>query len=339
MDIQSAISQVSSGKNLTKDDMSEIILEILEGKVTDAQIGAFLIALSMKGETVDEVIGAVSVMRNLSTKVEVNAPNLIDTCGTGGTGIGIFNVSTTSAFIASSCGAKIAKHGNRSATRKSGSADLLEQAGVSLSLTPKQVASCIEEVGLGFMFAQAHHSAMRHVVGPRKEIGQKSIFNVLGPLTNPASATRQVLGVYDKKWMTPIAEVLNELGSEHLFIVHSKDGLDEISLACPTYVTEMKGGKISEYEISPEDFNFKTTSLDGLQVNSPQESLNLAKLALQGEHEKASSMICMTAGAALYLSDISSSLEAGVELAKSSLESGAGLKKLNQLVEFTSQFK
>ena len=339
MDIQSAISQVSSGKNLTKDDMSEIILEILEGKVTDAQIGAFLIALSMKGETVDEVIGAVSVMRDLSTKVEINAPNLIDTCGTGGTGIGIFNVSTTSAFIASSCGAKIAKHGNRSATRKSGSADLLEQAGVSLSLTPKQVASCIEEVGLGFMFAQAHHSAMRHVVGPRKEIGQKSIFNVLGPLTNPASAKRQVLGVYDKKWMTPIAEVLNELGSEHLFIVHSKDGLDEISLACPTYVTEMKDGKISEYEISPEDFNFKTTSLDGLQVNSPQESLNLAKLALQGEHEKASSMICMTAGAALYLSDISSSLEAGVELAKSSLESGAGLKKLNQLVEFTSQFK
>ncbi len=339
MDIQSAISQVSSGKNLTKDDMSEIILEILEGKVTDAQIGAFLIALSMKGETVDEVIGAVSVMRDLSTKVEINAPNLIDTCGTGGTGIGIFNVSTTSAFIASSCGAKIAKHGNRSATRKSGSADLLEQAGVSLSLTPEQVASCIEEVGLGFMFAQAHHSAMRHVVGPRKEIGQKSIFNVLGPLTNPASAKRQVLGVYDKKWMTPIAEVLNELGSEHLFIVHSRDGLDEISLACPTYVTEMKNDKISEYEISPEDFNFKTTSLDGLQVNSPQESLNLAKLALQGEHEKASSMICMTAGAALYLSDIASSLEAGVELAKSSLESGAGLKKLNQLVEFTSQFK
>ena len=339
MDIQSAISQVSSGKNLSKDDMSEIILEILEGKVTDAQIGAFLIALSMKGETVDEVIGAVSVMRDLSTKVEVNAPNLIDTCGTGGTGIGIFNVSTTSAFIASSCGAKIAKHGNRSATRKSGSADLLEQAGVSLSLTPEQVATCIEELGLGFMFAQAHHSAMRHVVGPRKEIGQKSIFNILGPLTNPASAKRQVLGVYDKKWMIPIAEVLNELGSEHLFIVHSKDGLDEISLACPTYVTEMKEGKISEYEISPEDFDFKTTSLDGLQVNSPQESLNLAKLALQGEHEKASSMICMTAGAALYVSDIAGSLEAGVELAKSSLESGAGLKKLNQLVEFTSQFK
>ncbi|MAG46328.1 MAG: anthranilate phosphoribosyltransferase [Gammaproteobacteria bacterium] len=338
MDIQSAISQVSARRNLTREDMSEIILEILEGKVTDAQIGAFLIALSMKGETVDEVLGAVGVMRDLSTKVEIDEPNLIDTCGTGGTGIGIFNVSTTSALVASSCGAKIAKHGNRSATRKSGSADLLEQAGVSLSLTPEQVASCIQEIGLGFMFAQAHHSAMRHVVGPRKEIGQKSIFNVLGPLTNPASAKRQVLGVYDKKWMTPIAEVLDELGSEHLLIVHSRDGLDEISLASPTYMTEMRDGKISEYEVSPEDFNFETDTLEGLQVNSPQESLDLAKLALQGEHKKASSMICMTAGAALYVSGIANSLESGVELAKRSVESGEGLKKLNQLVEFTSQF-
>ena len=338
MDIQSAISQVSARRNLTREDMSEIILEILEGKVTDAQIGAFLIALSRKGETVDEVLGAVGVMRDLSTKVEIDEPNLIDTCGTGGTGIGIFNVSTTSALVASSCGAKIAKHGNRSATRKSGSADLLEQAGVSLSLTPEQVASCIQEIGLGFMFAQAHHSAMRHVVGPRKEIGQKSIFNVLGPLTNPASAKRQVLGVYDKKWMTPIAEVLDELGSEHLLIVHSRDGLDEISLASPTYMTEMRDGKISEYEVSPEDFNFETDTLEGLQVNSPQESLDLAKLALQGEHKKASSMICMTAGAALYVSGIANSLESGVELAKRSVESGEGLKKLNQLVEFTSQF-
>ena len=338
MDIQSAISQVSARRNLTREDMSEIILEILEGKVTDAQIGAFLIALSMKGETVDEVLGAVGVMRDLSTKVEIDEPNLIDTCGTGGTGIGIFNVSTTSALVASSCGAKIAKHGNRSATRKSGSADLLEQAGVSLSLTPEQVASCIQEIGLGFMFAQAHHSAMRHVVGPRKEIGQKSIFNVLGPLTNPASAKRQVLGVYDKKWMTPIAEVLDELGSEHLLIVHSRDGLDEISLASPTYMTEMRDGKISEYEVSPEDFNFETDTLEGLQVNSPQESLDLAKLALQGEHKKASSMICMTAGAALYVSGIANSLESGVELAKRSVESGEGLKKLNQLIEFTSQF-
>ena len=338
MDIQSAISQVSARRNLTREDMSEIILEILEGKVTDAQIGAFLVALSMKGETVDEVLGAVGVMRDLSTKVEIDEPNLIDTCGTGGTGIGIFNVSTTSALVASSCGAKIAKHGNRSATRKSGSADLLEQAGVSLSLTPEQVASCIQEIGLGFMFAQAHHSAMRHVVGPRKEIGQKSIFNVLGPLTNPASAKRQVLGVYDKKWMTPIAEVLDELGSEHLLIVHSRDGLDEISLASPTYMTEMRDGKISEYEVSPEDFNFETDTLEGLQVNSPQESLDLAKLALQGEHKKASSMICMTAGAALYVSGIANSLESGVELAKRSVESGEGLKKLNQLVEFTSQF-
>ena len=200
------------------------MFEILEGKATDAQIGAFLIALSMKGETVEEVIGAVEVMRELSEKVKTDLTHLVDTCGTGGSGIGIFNVSTASAFVASQCGAKVAKHGNRSATRSSGSADLLEQAGVPLTLKPSEVADCIKNIGLGFMFAPAHHSAMKHVVGPRKEIAQKSIFNVLGPLTNPASAKRQVMGVYDKKWMRPITNVLKELGSEHTMIIHSEDG-------------------------------------------------------------------------------------------------------------------
>lgn len=207
MNIQEGIKQVTSNQDLEQNEMFAITTQILEGSATDAQIGAFIIALSMKGETVDEVLGAVNAMRQLSAKVTVAIPNLIDTCGTGGTGIGIFNVSTTSAFVASYCGAKVAKHGNRTATRKSGSADLLEQAGVSLSLQPDEIAKCIEEVGIGFMFAPAHHSAMKHVVGPRKEIGQKSIFNVLGPLTNPASARRQLMGVYDKKWMLPIAEV------------------------------------------------------------------------------------------------------------------------------------
>ena len=339
MNIQQGIGLVSSGINLSQDEMSEIIFEILDGRATDSQIGAFLIALSMKGETVDEIIGAVSVMRELSTKVETDTFKLIDTCGTGGTGIGIFNVSTTSAFIASYCGAKVAKHGNRSATRKSGSADLLEQAGVSLDLSPDQVASCIEQVGLGFMFAQAHHSAMRHVVGPRKEIGQKSIFNVLGPLTNPASAKRQIMGVYNKDLMIPIAEVLKELGSEHVLIVHSEDGLDEISIASPTLVTEMKYGKISEYKICPEDFNFSTSSLEGLIVKTPEESLKIAKSALKGDHEQASAMVSMAAGAALYVSDIANSLESGVDLAKSCVELGGGIEKLNQLVEFTTQIK
>ena len=339
MNIQEAISLVSSNNNLTQVEMSEIMSEILNGKSTDAQIGAFLIALSIKGETVDEVLGAVYAMRHLSTKVETNCLNLIDTCGTGGTGIGIFNVSTTSAFVASYCGAKVAKHGNRTATRKSGSADLLEEAGVSLSLKPDEVAKCIEEIGIGFMFAPSHHSAMKHVVGPRKEIGQKSIFNILGPLTNPASAKRQLMGVYDKKWMLPIAEVLKELGSEHLFIVHSEDGLDEISIAAPTSVVEMKNGNISEFQIHPEDFGFKTSSLEGLEVNSPEQSLEIAKLALRGEHEEASAMVAMTAGAALYISDVTDSLDSGVKLAKECIKEGGGIKKLNQLIDYSSKFK
>mgnify|MGYP001431652166 FL=1 len=338
MNIQEGIKQVTSNQDLEQNEMFAITTQILEGSATDAQIGAFIIALSMKGETVDEVLGAVNAMRQLSTKVTVDIPNLIDTCGTGGTGIGIFNVSTTSAFVASYCGAKVAKHGNRTATRKSGSADLLEQAGVSLSLQPDEIAKCIEEVGIGFMFAPAHHSAMKHVVGPRKEIGQKSIFNVLGPLTNPASARRQLMGVYDKKWMLPIAEVLKQLGSEHLFIVHSQDGLDEISIASPTSVVEMKQGTISEFQISPEDFGFKTSSLDGLEVSSPKQSLEIAKLALRGEHEEASAMVAMTAGAALYISDIADSLDSGVELAKDCIKEGGGIIKLNQLVEFSSKF-
>ena len=338
MNIQEGIKQVTSNQDLDQNEMFAITTQILEGSATDAQIGAFIIALSMKGDTVDEVLGAVNAMRQLSAKVTVAIPNLIDTCGTGGTGIGIFNVSTTSAFVASYCGAKVAKHGNRTATRKSGSADLLEQAGVSLSLQPDEIAKCIEEVGIGFMFAPAHHSAMKHVVGPRKEIGQKSIFNVLGPLTNPASARRQLMGVYDKKWMLPIAEVLKQLGSEHLFIVHSQDGLDEISIASPTSVVEMKQGTISEFQISPEDFGFKTSSLDGLEVSSPKQSLEIAKLALRGEHEEASAMVAMTAGAALYISDIADSLDSGVELAKDCIKEGGGIIKLNQLVEFSSKF-
>ena len=339
MNIQEGISLVASNNNLTQVEMSEIMSEILNGKSTDAQIGAFLIALSIKGETVDEVLGAVYAMRHLSTKVETNCLNLIDTCGTGGTGIGIFNVSTTSAFVASYCGARVAKHGNRTATRKSGSADLLEEAGVSLSLKPDEVAKCIEEIGIGFMFAPSHHSAMKHVVGPRKEIGQKSIFNILGPLTNPASAKRQLMGVYDKKWMLPIAEVLKELGSEHLFIVHSEDGLDEISIAAPTSVVEMKNGNISEFQIHPEDFGFKTSSLEGLEVNSPEQSLEIAKLALKGKHEEASAMVAMTAGAALYISDVTDSLDSGVKLAKECIKEGGGIKKLNQLIDYSSKFK
>ena len=338
MNITSAISKITSGLSLKESEMSDVMLDLLEGKATDAQIGAFLIALDMKGETVEEVLGAAKIMRKLSTKVEVNKDKLVDTCGTGGSGIGIFNVSTTAAFVACACGARVAKHGNRSATRKSGSADLLEAAGVSLELNPSQVSDCIENVGLGFMFAPGHHSAMKHVIGPRKEIAHKSIFNILGPLTNPASTPNQVMGVYDKKWMKPVAEVHQSLGSKNVMVVHSEDNLDEISIASKTTVVELREGRISEYVISPEEFGLEFQSLDGLKVNSPEESLSMAKKALKGEHSAASSMVALNAGAALYVSGVDNSLAEGVERALEGIKQKKGLDKLQELSEYSQSF-
>ena len=338
MNITLAISKITSGLNLEENEMSEVMLDLLEGRATDAQIGAFLIALNMKGETVQEVLGATKIMRQLSTKVEVNKENLVDTCGTGGSGIGIFNVSTTAAFVACACGAKVAKHGNRSATRKSGSADLLEAAGVSLELSPSQVADCIENVGLGFMFAPSHHSAMKHVIGPRKEIAHKSIFNILGPLTNPASTLNQVMGVYDEKWLKPVAKVHQFLGSKNVMVVHSEDKLDEISVASKTKVVELKEDKISEYIISPEEFGIELQPLDQLKVNTPEESLSMAKKALNGELTAASSMVALNAGAALYVAGVEDSLAQGIERAREGIEQKLGLNKLQELSEYSKSF-
>ena len=338
MNITSAISKITSGSNLKESEMSDVMLDLLEGRATDAQIGAFLIALDMKGESVEEVLGAAKIMRKLSAKVEVNKDKLVDTCGTGGSGIGIFNVSTTAAFVACACGARVAKHGNRSATRKSGSADLLEAAGVSLELSPSQVSDCIENIGLGFMFAPGHHSAMRHVIGPRKEIAHKSIFNILGPLTNPASTPNQVMGVYDEKWMKPVAKVHQSLGSKNVMVVHSEDDLDEISIASKTKVVELREDKITEYVISPEEFGFKLQPLDELKVNSPEESLTMAKKALSGEHSAASSMVALNAGAALYVSGVEKSLTEGVEKAMEGIKKKKGLDKLQELSEYSQSF-
>jgi anthranilate phosphoribosyltransferase len=338
VNITLAISKISSGLHLEESEMSDVMLDLLEGRATDAQIGAFLIALDMKGETVEEVLGAAKIMRKLSAKVEVNKDKLVDTCGTGGSGIGIFNVSTTAAFVACACGARVAKHGNRSATRKSGSADLLEAAGVSLELNPSQVSDCIETVGLGFMFAPGHHSAMKHVIGPRKEIAHKSIFNILGPLTNPASTPNQVMGVYDKKWMKPVAEVHQSLGSKNVMVVHSEDNLDEISIASKTKVVELREDKISEYVISPEEFGLELQPLDELKVNSPEESLSMAKKALNGEHSAASSMVALNAGAALYVSGVEDSLAKGIERALEGIKHKKGLDKLQELSEYSQSF-
>ena len=331
MHIQEGIKTIMTGQDLSREEISSVMNQILTGSASEAQIGAFLVSLSFKGESVDEVIGSAQVMRKLSSKVSVDKKNLVDTCGTCGVGIEIFNVSTTAAFVASSCGAKVAKHGNRSATRKSGSADLLEAAGVAIDLNPEQVKTCIEEVGLGFMFAPAHHSAMKHAVGPRKELAIKTIFNLLGPLTNPAGALNQVLGVFDVRWVRPIAEVLKGLGSQHVLVVHSEDGLDEISIAAPTQVAELKDGNIEEYSISPQDFNLKTLSIEELKVDSPQASLELAKKALSDKHLAASQMVAMTAGAALYVSGLAKELEEGIKLSLESIATGKGLEKLEHL--------
>lgn len=335
MEIKEALSEIIKGNDLSREEMSSVVLQILEGRSTDAQIGAFLVALNIKGESVNEVVGTVNVMRELSEKVEASSHHLVDTCGTGGTGVGIFNVSTAAAFIACACGAKVAKHGNRSATRSSGSADLLEHAGLSLELSPKDVSRCIEEVGVGFMFAPAHHGAMKHTVGPRKEMGLKTIFNLVGPLTNPAGTLNQVIGVYAKKWVRPIAEVLKELGSNHVLVVHSKDHLDEISIAEETYVAELINGSIKEYVIGPEDFGFIKKPLDSLMVSSASESLSIIKQGLLNKNYAASSMIAMNSGAALYVSGVAGSLKEGVSVAKNCVESGEGLKKLDELVVFS----
>jgi len=335
MKIEDGIKKINFGQNLSRKEISSVMNQILTGLASENQIKSFLLSLSSKGESVEEVIGSAEVMRSLSTKVPVNTKHLVDTCGTGGVGSGIFNVSTTAAFVASSCGAKVAKHGNRSATRKSGSADLLEVAGVSLDLNPEQVKDCIEKVGLGFMFAPAHHSAMKYAIGPRKELGIKTIFNLLGPLTNPAGALNQVLGVFDSKWIRPLAEVLKELGSENVLVLHSEDGLDEISSASSTSIAELRGGEINEYSISPEDFGLKILPIENLKVSSPEESLQIAKEALRGENQAATQMVAMTSGAALYVAGVAGSLKEGIDMSLHNISEGRGLKKLDELVEYS----
>ncbi len=335
MEIEDGIKKINFGQDLSRKEISSVMNQILTGLASENQIKSFLLSLSSKGESVEEVIGSAEVMRSLSTKVPVNTKHLVDTCGTGGVGSGIFNVSTTAAFVASSCGAKVAKHGNRSATRKSGSADLLEVAGVSLDLNPEQVKDCIEKVGLGFMFAPAHHSAMKYAIGPRKELGIKTIFNLLGPLTNPAGALNQVVGVFDSKWIRPLAEVLKGLGSENVLVLHSEDGLDEISSASSTSIAELRDGEINEYSISPEDFGLKILPIENLKVSSPQESLQIAKEALRGENQAATQMVAMTSGAALYVAGVAGSLKEGIDMSIHNISEGYGLKKLDELVEYS----
>jgi len=340
MDIKQALVQIASGNDLSLTDMQAVMSQIMTGEATQAQIGAFLMGLRMKGETVDEIAGAVKVMRQLASAVDVSGDHMVDIVGTGGDGANLFNVSTASSFVVAAGGGRVAKHGNRSVSSSSGSADVLEAAGVSLNLQTQQVAECVDKVGVGFMFAPQHHSAMRHAIGPRKEMGMRTIFNILGPMTNPAGVTRLLVGVYTAKLCRPVAEVLNHLGAEHVMVVHSQDGLDEISAAAPTLVVEAKNGEVSEYLLTPEKAGLKTISLEGLEVQGAMESLGLIRDALSGapgdRAERARAVIGLNAGAALYIAGLQPTIKDGVTEAMHLLNSGTPWAKVEALVDLTA---
>ena len=306
---------------------------IMTGQTTDAQIGAFLVGLSMKGETIEEITASAKVMRALATSVELSSNDyLVDTCGTGGDGLGLFNISTASAFVVAAAGGKVAKHGNRSISSKSGSADVLEAAGINLNISPELISQCIEEIGLGFMFAPAHHSAMKHAIGPRKELAVRTIFNVLGPLTNPAKAPNQIMGVYDKSLVEPIANVLKGLNSRHVMVVHSEDGLDEFSIANTTYVAELKDNNISTYTVHPGDFGLEEGNLDSIKAENAEQSLALINEAFSGKKGVARDIIALNAGAAIYVSGLVSSFDEGVTQANQILSDGSAQDKLDAYI-------
>ncbi len=332
MDMQSAIRALTEKYDLTGEQMRSIMRTIMTGHATPAQIGGFLIALRMKGETVEEIAAAAEVMRELAAHVGVSGPHLVDTCGTGGDGVSTFNISTAAAFVVAAAGGKVAKHGNRSVSSKSGSADVLEAAGVNLDLTPEQVAQCVNEVGVGFMFAPRHHGAMKHAIGPRREMGVRTIFNLLGPLTNPANAPNQVVGVFAERWVEPLATVLQRLGSEHVLVVHAGDGMDEISIGSPTTVAELHDGHVHTYTVAPEQFGIKPDDAAGLAVGSVTESLSMMESALENETGPARDVVALNAGAAIYAAGLAPTLEAGVKDAFKVLASGAAKDKLYALV-------
>lgn len=334
MDMPAALRAVTERRDLKADDMRAVMQTIMTGQATPAQIGGFLVGLRMKGETVEEIAAAAEVMRSLATPVPVgDKTHLVDTCGTGGDASHTFNISTTCAFVVAAAGAKVAKHGNRSVSSKSGSADVLEAAGVNLDLSAEQVARCIEQVGVGFMFAPKHHGAMKHAIGARREMGVRTIFNILGPLTNPAGAPNQVLGVFGMNLLEPLAQVLQRLGSRHVLVVHAEDGMDEISIGATTQVAELKDGVVRRYSIQPEQFGLKRADIKTLAVSDPQTSLAMLRAVLDNVQGAALDIVLLNAGAAIYAAGVAPSLEAGVNQARSVIENGGARAKLEALVQ------
>ena len=336
MEIKEAIKSVIESNHLTQNQAYHVALDIMSGNATDAQIGALLIGLRLKGETIDEITGFVQAMREKATRISCKSKNLVDTCGTGGDCRGTFNVSTISAIVAAGAGCNVAKHGNRSVSSQCGSADLFMKLGVNIEVNPEKVGQCIDENGIGFLFAPMLHIAMKYAIGPRREMGVRTIFNILGPMTNPAGAKRQLLGVFDESIMESMVNTLRKLGSEHVMIVHGEDGLDEITLTGKTTVYELKDGRIKKYVLEPEDVGLERFHLAKLKGGDPDRNAEIAIQILEGKKGPAKDFVLMNAGAVIYVGGMASSLREGIKKARNSIDSGEALKRLEKLKEMTN---
>lgn len=335
--IKESIAKLVRSEDLSKPEIELSMEEIMTGQALPSQIASFLTAMRMKGETLDEIVGAASVMRKHATKIKTRHPVILDTCGTGGDESHTFNVSTVSAFVVAGAGIAVAKHGNRSVSSNCGSADLLKTLGVNIDAQERAVSRCLDEIGIGFLFAPMLHKAMQYAIGPRREIGIRTIFNILGPLTNPANATHQLLGVYDYKLTRPVAEALGRLGSVHALVVHGDDGLDEVTTTDSTQVSELKDGSVTNYEITPKEFGIKMSKPADLKGGDISQNAKIALAVLSGDKGPHRDIVLMNAGCAIYAADGARSIKEGIKIAEESIDSGQGLKKLEQLKEVTSR--
>ncbi|HSF69183.1 MAG TPA: anthranilate phosphoribosyltransferase [Nitrospira sp.] len=333
--IRDALAKLADRTSLSIHEAEEVMLEIMEGVATPAQIAAYLMGLRQKGETVEEIVGSARAMRSRATRVRVGSPIVVDTCGTGGDGARTFNISTTAAFVVAGAGITVAKHGNHSISSKSGSADVLSALGVNIDLSLDRVADCIDEVGIGFLFAPLYHGAMKHCAGPRQDLGIRTILNVLGPLTNPAGATHQVLGVYDANLTEVLGRVLLELGSQHCFVVHGMDGLDELTLSDRTKVSEGKGGVVSSYFTTPEEFDLPRTAHKELAGGTPVENAHITNEVLRGRKSPKRDIVCLNAAPAMVVGRRANTLREGFRLAQQTIDSGAAAEKLDRLIAYT----
>ena len=334
--IQEAIRDLIAGADLGRAKTRAVMDQIMSGQATDAQIGAFLVALRIKGETIDEIVGCAEVMREKATPIATVRSNLIDTCGTGGDASGTFNISTAVAFVACGAGLAVAKHGNRSISSHCGSADVLAALGVNIEAAPEKVGECIDEVGIGFLFAVALHGAMKHAIGPRRELATRTVFNILGPLTNPAGAKRQLLGAFDSALTEPLARVLGELGSERALVVHGSDGLDEITLTGPTQASELRDGQISTRQIHPGDFGLQTVSAEALKGGDAAYNARILRGVLDGEEGPQRDVVLLNAAAAIVVGGLAEDMTAGLEVARASIDSGKARQALDRLIEVSN---